>query len=178
MAKLIVLDRDGVINEDSPNYIRSPAEWTPLPGSLEALAQLNNLGYTVVVATNQSGVGRGYFSLETLEEIHAKMMHLVRDAGGDLAAIFCCTHVPEDGCGCRKPQPGLLLRAAKQFKVSPGELTMVGDSFRDILAARNCGAQAIFLRSSDKGRDLFLAEEMGVPVCDNLLAAVTYLSMD
>ena len=105
----IVLDRDGVINEDSDEYIKSPDEWHPIAGSMQAIARLNHAGYRVVIATNQSGVGRGLYSIETLGEIHSKMCQKLQEAGGSVEAIFYCPHIPEDDCDCRKPKPGLFL---------------------------------------------------------------------
>jgi D-glycero-D-manno-heptose 1,7-bisphosphate phosphatase len=175
MIKLIALDRDGVINEDSPNYIRSPEEWIPIPSSLEAIVQLTAGGYPVVVVTNQSGVGRKYFSLDTLEAIHEKMLRAVRAAGGEIAYIFYCPHTPEDDCDCRKPKPGLLLQAAASFNILPSDILMIGDAFRDILAAKNCGAQAIFLNNSGKTEDLALATAAAVPICSSLHEAVLLL---
>ena len=126
--KLVILDRDGVINHDSDDYIKSPEEWVPIPGSLEAIARLHREGYKVIVATNQSGVGRGLFDMDTLGRIHARMLEAVRAKGGEIDAIFFCPHTPEDNCGCRKPQPGLAL-----FRVKPmtGE-TIVGEDRPDI----------------------------------------------
>ncbi len=132
--KLVILDRDGVINHDSESYIRSADEWQPIDGSLNAIAQLNQAGYRVVVATNQSGVGRGLFSMATLNQIHAKM-HLEAEAvGARIDAIFCCTHAPEDGCACRKPKPGLLEMIVKRFGIDPTAAPVVGDARRDLEA--------------------------------------------
>ena len=116
--KLVILDRDGVINQDSASYIKSPDEWKPIPGSLEATALLNQAGYRVLVATNQSGVGRGLFDMDTLGRIHVKMLEAVRAKGGEIDAIFFCPHKPEDNSGCRKPQPGLFQEIAERLKVS------------------------------------------------------------
>jgi D-glycero-D-manno-heptose 1,7-bisphosphate phosphatase len=131
-VSLVILDRDGVINHDSDDYIKSPDEWQPLPGSLEAIARLCRADYTVVVATNQAGVGRGLFSLEMLTRIHRKMASSIRDKGGRLDSIFFCPHSPADQCGCRKPKPGMLLEISDrlsiglsgvQEKLSQGELS-------------------------------------------------------
>lgn len=175
MIKLIVLDRDGVINEDSPNYVRSPEEWHAIPGSLEAIAKLNNHGYKVVVATNQSGVGRGYYSLETLDEIHNKMLKELQNAGGKIDHIFFCPHTPEDNCECRKPKPGLLLQAANKFDVDPSEMVMIGDSTRDILSAKNCGAKSIFVKTGYKKEDLIEAEKNKIPAFASLAEAADYI---
>ena len=115
--EFIILDRDGVINEDSDAYIKSPDEWHPIPNSLEAIAQLNAHGYPVVVATNQSGVGRGYYSEQTLDLIHDKFRKALAAVGGHVDGIFVCPHHPDDGCSCRKPKPGLFLKIGQEFGV-------------------------------------------------------------
>ena len=126
MNKLVILDRDGVINHDSDDYIKSPEEWVPIPGSLEAIARLHREGYKVIVATNQSGVGRGLFDMDTLGRIHARMLEAVRAKGGEIDAIFFCPHKPEDNCGCRKPQPGLFQEIAERLKVNLNGVYAVG----------------------------------------------------
>lgn len=138
--KLVILDRDGVINEDSEHYIKSPSEWRPLPGSIEATARLTAAGFTLVVATNQSGVGRGLFSAADLEAMHRKMHDLVKEAGGVIDGIFYCPHTPADGCRCRKPAPGLLDAIARHYGVELTSVPVVGDSLRDLEAAvsRQC----------------------------------------
>ncbi|MGD9592925.1 MAG: D-glycero-beta-D-manno-heptose 1,7-bisphosphate 7-phosphatase [Candidatus Berkiella sp.] len=133
--KLIILDRDGVINEDSDEYIKSPQEWHPIPGSLEAIALLNQLGYTVSVATNQSGIARGYYSLETLMQIHQKMHNSVNALGGNIDSIFYCPHGPDDNCDCRKPKPGLLHQINSHYGISLENVPVIGDSWRDLQAA-------------------------------------------
>jgi len=148
-ARLVVLDRDGVINRDSPDYIRSPAEWIPLPGALEAIARLGRAGYTVVVASNQSGLGRGLFSRETLEAIHARMNEAIEAAGGRLAGIYYCPHRPEDGCACRKPLPGLLLQIEAAFGCRLTGQPVVGDSERDLRAAQAVNARPILVRTGN-----------------------------
>lgn len=139
-SRLVILDRDGVINEDSDDYIKSPAEWIPIAGAAEAIARLNQAGYQVVVATNQSGVGRGYFTLDTLNAIHDKMGAHIAAAGGELAGIFYCPHAPEDQCDCRKPRPGLIDQISAHFHVSVDGVPLVGDSLRDLECgvARGC----------------------------------------
>jgi D-glycero-D-manno-heptose 1,7-bisphosphate phosphatase len=144
-ARLVLVDRDGVINRDSDEYIKSVAEWHPLPGSLEAIAALTRAGFTVAVVTNQSGVGRGLFSEETLAEIHAEMQQRAVEAGGHIAAIFYCQHLPSDGCDCRKPRPGLLELAAKQFGVPLNDVAYIGDRQSDIDAAINAGARPVLV---------------------------------
>ena len=133
--KLIVLDRDGVINEDSDAYIKSPEEWQPIPGSLEALARLRRAGWTVVVASNQSGLGRGLFDAATLEAIHAKMALAVEAAGGHIDGLYFCPHSPDDHCLCRKPKPGLLRAIAADYHMSLDGVPAIGDSLRDLRPA-------------------------------------------
>ena len=137
--KLIILDRDGVINYDSSQFIKSPAEWKPIPGSLEAIAKLNQAGYRVVVATNQSGVGRGLFEMDTLNAIHDKMHKAVNAAGGRIDAIFYCPHAADSQCDCRKPNPGMFKRIAECFNVNLTGVPVVGDSLRDLLAGIELG---------------------------------------
>jgi D-glycero-D-manno-heptose 1,7-bisphosphate phosphatase len=135
MTKLIILDRDGVINYDSDAFIKSPDEWLPLPGSLEAIARLNQAGYRVVVATNQSGVGRGLFDMATLNAIHQKMHASAQQLGADIDAVFFCPHTQDDNCDCRKPKSGMMLEIARRFDINLrlGVVT-VGDSLRDLQA--------------------------------------------
>lgn len=137
--KLIILDRDGVINHDSPDFIKSPAEWTPIPGSLEAIARLNQAGYRVVVATNQSGIARELFDIATLNAIHAKMHAAAQLVGADIDAIFFCPHAAIDGCDCRKPKNGMFEEIGKRFKMNLKGVPTVGDSLRDLQAGYNSG---------------------------------------
>ena len=143
--KLVILDRDGVINHDSASYIKSPAEWKPIPGSLEAIALLNQAGYRVLVATNQSGVGRGLFDMATLNAIHDKMHRALGLAGGRIDGIFYCPHAQDAGCNCRKPKPGLLEEIGRRFGVSLEGVPFIGDSLRDIEAALAVGAQPVLV---------------------------------
>lgn len=137
--KLAILDRDGVINRDSSAFIKSPDEWVALPGSLEAIARLSRAGWRVVIASNQSGVARGLFSMDTLNAIHAKMRREIAAAGGTIDAIFVCPHGPDDGCPCRKPKPGMLLDIARRYDIDLKNVPAVGDSLRDLLAADQAG---------------------------------------
>ena len=145
MSKLIVLDRDGVINEDRDDYIKTPDEWVAVPGALEAIARLTKAGYEIAVATNQSGVGRGLYTLDTMHAIHNKMLDQVTAAGGRIAAIFFCPHTPEAHCDCRKPKPGMLEDIAHRFNVDLTDVPCVGDSLRDLQAAESVGAQPILV---------------------------------
>jgi D-glycero-D-manno-heptose 1,7-bisphosphate phosphatase len=143
--KLVILDRDGVINYDSDAYIRSPEEWRPIPGSLEAIARLTQSGWHVVVATNQSGIGRGLFEMATLNAIHDRMHRAVAQAGGRIDAVFFCPHAPEAGCGCRKPRPGMLEEIGRRFNVPLAGVPCIGDSRRDLEACVAAGAQPVLV---------------------------------
>ncbi|MCC7006779.1 MAG: D-glycero-beta-D-manno-heptose 1,7-bisphosphate 7-phosphatase [Ottowia sp.] len=134
-GKLIILDRDGVINHDADNFIKSPDEWLPIPGSLEAMAQLYQAGYRIVIATNQSGIGRKLFNMTALNAIHAKMHRALADLGGHIDAIFFCPHTEHDACLCRKPKPGLLEQISTRLNINITDVPVVGDSLRDLQAA-------------------------------------------
>ncbi len=138
--KIVILDRDGVINFDSAHFIKSPAEWRPIPGSLEAIAKLNQAGYRVVVATNQSGVGRGLFDMDTLNAIHEKMHKAAAAVGARIDAVFFCPHAADSSCDCRKPKPGMFERIAACYNVDLVGVPAVGDSLRDLQAADTAGA--------------------------------------
>ena len=144
--KLVILDRDGVINRDSPDYIKSPDEWQPYPGSLEAISRLHRNHYRVIVATNQSGISRNLFDLSMLHRIHQKMSAMVNEKGGQIDAVFFCPHRPEDLCSCRKPQPGLLLEASSRLGVSLAGVPFVGDKASDLAAARAVNALPILIQ--------------------------------
>ena len=143
--KLVILDRDGVINHDSASYIKSPDEWKPIAGSLEAIALLNQAGYRVLVATNQSGIGRGLFDMATLNAIHDKMHRALGLVGGHVDGIFYCPHANDAGCTCRKPHPGLLDEISKRFGVSLEGVPFIGDSLRDLQAGAAVGAQPVLV---------------------------------
>ncbi len=143
--KLVILDRDGVINHDSASYIKSPDEWKPIAGSLEAIALLNQAGYRVLIATNQSGVGRGLFDMATLNAIHDKMHRALGLVGGHVDGIFYCPHASDAGCACRKPRPGLLDEISKRFGVSLEGVPFIGDSLRDLQAGAAVGAQPVLV---------------------------------
>ena len=145
--KLIILDRDGVINFGSDQYIKSPDEWRPIPGSLEAIARLTREGWRVVVATNQSGLARGLFEMATLNAIHAKMHKAVAQAGGRIEAVFYCPHAAESECDCRKPKPGLFNEIATRYGRELAGVPAVGDSLRDLLAAAAVGARPVLVRT-------------------------------
>jgi D-glycero-D-manno-heptose 1,7-bisphosphate phosphatase len=149
--KLVILDRDGTINQDSDQYIKSPVEWKPIPGSLEAIARLTQAGWRVVVATNQSGIARGLFDMSTLNAIHAELHRAVNLAGGRIDAIFFCPHAAGSNCECRKPKPGLLREIAARMDVGLAGVPMVGDSLRDLEAAAAVGARP-YLVLTGKGK--------------------------
>ncbi|PCJ35726.1 MAG: D-glycero-beta-D-manno-heptose-1,7-bisphosphate 7-phosphatase [Cellvibrionales bacterium] len=158
--KLIILDRDGVINQDSDNYIKSADEWQPLPGSIEAIARLCRAGYSVAIATNQSGLGRGLFDLDALEAIHDKMRGLVESAGGHIAGIYYCPHLPTAGCSCRKPAPGLLDAIALDFATSLAGKVFIGDSLKDLQAGAERQCRPILVRTGKGiGSEKQLADE-------------------
>lgn len=174
--KLIILDRDGVINEDSDEYIKSPEEWQPIPGSLEAIARLNRAGYRVVIASNQSGLARGLFDMDTLLRIHEKLQRSLVVFGGAVDAIFFCPHGPDDHCPCRKPKPGLLLDIAARLQTDLTAVPAIGDALRDVQAARAVGARPILVRTG-KGAETEARGEglAGVAVYDDLATAVNVL---
>ncbi len=145
--KLVILDRDGVINHDSPQYIKSPEEWRPIEGSLEAIASLHQRGYTICVATNQAGIGRGLYSQQDLERIHRKMMQSVADSGGKISGVFYCPHHPDDGCPCRKPRPGLIHQVADHLQTPVEGVPLVGDRLTDIQAAVAAGCKPILVET-------------------------------
>lgn len=150
----IILDRDGVINEDSDAYIKSLAEWRPLPGSIDALARLSRAGHHLAVATNQSGLGRGLFGQDALDAMHAELNALVQAAGGRLEGIFYCPHTPEDGCDCRKPLPGLLDAIGSELGWPLQNSLMVGDSLRDLEAGLARGCRPVLVRTGKGERTL------------------------
>jgi D-glycero-D-manno-heptose 1,7-bisphosphate phosphatase len=145
-VKLVLIDRDGVVNVDSPEYIKSAEEWHPIPGSLEAIARLQNsrlpFAVTVAICTNQAGIGRGLFDEDALADIHQRLIRKLEQAGGKAIDIFYCPHHPDDGCGCRKPAPGLLQAAIKSVGVTPRDAVYVGDSQKDLDAAERVGCRS------------------------------------
>ena len=143
--KLVILDRDGTINHDSEDFIKSPNEWRPIEGSLEAIARLAQAGYRIVVATNQSGIARGFFDTATLVAIHDTLQRAAMQAGGRIDAFFFCPHAADSACACRKPQPGMLLEVARRFNVSLEDVFMVGDSRKDLEAAAAAGARPVLV---------------------------------
>ncbi len=177
--KLVILDRDGTINEDSLDYIKSEAEWKPLPGALEAIAKLNHAGWHVVVASNQSGLGRGLFDVAALNAMHAKMHKLLATAGGRVEAIFYCPHAPDQACRCRKPQPGLFEQIGERYGIDLKGVPTVGDSARDIIAGAAVGCEPHLVLTGKgealRGQPLPDNFPAGTRVHENLLAFADYL---
>ncbi|MBV8049188.1 MAG: D-glycero-beta-D-manno-heptose 1,7-bisphosphate 7-phosphatase [Paludibacterium sp.] len=174
--KLVILDRDGVINQDRDDFVKSPAEWVPLPDSLEAIANLTQDGWRVVVATNQSGIGRGLFDMHALNGMHEKMHRLVGQAGGRIDAVVFCPHTRNDQCRCRKPEPGMVLEIAERFHVRPETLPMIGDSLRDLQAIDAVGGLPILVKTG-KGQKTLAGGDLPerTRVFDNLYDAAEYL---
>lgn len=178
--KLIILDRDGVINYNRENYVKNPDEWIPIPGSLSAIVRLNRAGYHVVIATNQSGVDRGYYSLDMLNAIHEKMQCELAKAGAHclIVSVYFCPHVPEANCTCRKPKPGLLHLIAKDFPKLFMGTTLVGDSLRDIQAAKAAGCRAVLVKTARGEKTITNNEWLeGVPIFENLSDYVSHLTV-
>ena len=170
--QLVILDRDGVVNHDSAEFIKSPDEWVPIHGSLESISRLTKAGYHVIIATNQSGIARGLLDIDTLNRIHNKMLEQLGDLGGAIDAIFFCPHGPGDDCRCRKPRTGLLEEIAARLGIKLVDVPMVGDSLRDLQAARSVGGRAVLVRTG-KG-EITLADPDplldGLEVYDDLAA--------
>ena len=156
-VKLIILDRDGTINEDHDDYVKSPDEWVPIPGALEAIARLNHAGWHTVIATNQSGLGRGTFDMATLNAMHTKMNQMLAKQGGRIDAVFFCPHAPEEICTCRKPLPGLFEQIGERFGVSLRDVPVVGDTIRDLQAGAAVGCRPHLVRTG-KGAHLDAAQ--------------------
>jgi D-glycero-D-manno-heptose 1,7-bisphosphate phosphatase len=175
--KLVILDRDGTINQDSDSFIKSPGEWRAIEGSVEAIARLTQSGYRAVVATNQSGIARGLFDTATLIAIHEALARAVAQAGGRIDAFFFCPHAADSACECRKPKPGMLLEVARRFNVSLANTYMVGDAHRDVEAAAAAGARPVLVLT---GRGRRTLDEGGLPagtaVFEDLAAFAAHLA--
>lgn len=169
--KLFILDRDGVINFDSADYIKSEEEWQPIHGSLEAISLLNDADKIVTVATNQSGIARGLFSEDTLDAMHRKMVAMAKEVGGHIDLIVDCQHGPDDNCTCRKPRPGMVLGLCQHFAIELEDAVLVGDSLRDLQAATAAGIDSVLVKTG-KGEKTLADNEITQPVFDNLLAVV------
>ena len=174
--RYILLDRDGVINHDSDAFIKSPDEWLPIDGSLEAIALLNAHGYQVIVVTNQSGVARGLLDEAMLEKIHAKMRRLVNEKGGDIAAIYYCPHGADSDCECRKPKAGLLKAFAADFHADLTTIAVIGDSLRDLQAAEAVGAQPILVKIGKGAQTLLNNPQLNIPIFENLYDAAKHIT--
>ncbi|HEY4541307.1 MAG TPA: D-glycero-beta-D-manno-heptose 1,7-bisphosphate 7-phosphatase [Noviherbaspirillum sp.] len=174
--KLIILDRDGVINCDSDRGIRSPEEWEPLPGALQAIARLKQAGYRVIVSTNQSGIARGLLDMNALNAIHQKMISAAREVGGEIDAVFFCPHAADDNCDCRKPKPGMLQEIARRFEVSLKGVPAIGDSLRDLQSAFivGCTPHLVLTGKGEKTRTTG-GLPPGTVIHADLGAAVDYL---
>ena len=175
--KLVILDRDGVINHDSDQYIKSPDEWQPIPGSLEAIARFTQAGYQVVVATNQSGLGQGLFDMAALNAIHNKMHKAVNQLGGRIDAVFFCPHAQDAGCACRKPLPGMLLEIAERYNLALAGVPAIGDSLRDLQAASAAGARPVLVLTG-KGKQTLKSGGLpaGTEIHPDLAAAAIALA--
>jgi len=172
--KLIILDRDGVINQDSDDFIKSPDEFIPLPGSLNAIAQLNKAGYTVAVATNQSGIARGYYSIDTLKKMHGKLANLLAKQGGHIDYITYCPHGPDENCTCRKPKPGMYLTIAQHFNTELTNVPVVGDSLRDLQAALAVDATPYLVKTGKGQKTLKKIQNLNnISIYDNLATFVS-----
>jgi D-glycero-D-manno-heptose 1,7-bisphosphate phosphatase len=168
--KLVILDRDGTINSDSEDFVKSPDEWHPLPGALEAIARLNHAGWHVVIASNQSGLGRGLFDVAALNAIHAKMHKMLAAVGGRIDAVFYCPHGPEESCVCRKPLPGLFEQISLRFGVLLKDVPTCGDSVRDVLAGAQAGCQPHLVLSGKSAAFAGKAPPVGLPAGTRLHA--------
>ncbi len=177
--KLVILDRDGTINEDSAEYVKSPSEWQPLPGALEAIARLNHAGWHVVVASNQSGLGRGLFDVASLNAMHAKMHTMLAAVGGRVDAIFYCPHAPDDHCRCRKPEPGLFEQIGERYGIDLQDVPAVGDTPRDLVAAVTVGCEPHLVLTGKalayRGRELPSGYPQDTVVHQDLAAFAEYL---
>ncbi len=177
---LVILDRDGVINRDSDEFVKSADEWVPLPGSIETIASLSSAGYTIAVASNQSGLARGLFDEDAMAAMHDKLRNLVAAAGGRVDHIVVCPHSSDDNCNCRKPKPGMYLQIAAHFGVSLQGVPVIGDSLRDLEAATATGAQPMLVRTGNgTTTEELLTDELAlVPVFDDLAAAALHILSD
>jgi D-glycero-D-manno-heptose 1,7-bisphosphate phosphatase len=174
-VKLLILDRDGVINYDSDAYIKTLEEWLPLPGAVEAIAQLSKAGWTVAVATNQSGLARGYYSAAVLASMHARLRELVAEQGGELGLVVHCPHGPNDGCDCRKPKPGMLKTIAAHYDTNLADVWFVGDSRGDLEAALAVDCQPVLVKTGKGEKTLGTELPQGTLIFDDLAAVAAQL---
>ncbi len=174
-VEYVLLDRDGVVNQDSDDFIKSPQEWQPIPRSIEAISLLNQHGYKIIIITNQSGLQRGLFDLDTLRQIHAKMCRLVEKQGGKIEAIYFCPHGPDDDCCCRKPKPGLLQKFSKDYNTKLDNIFFIGDSLKDIQAGKSVGAEMLLVKTGKGCRTLQDNPGLNVPVFEDLYDAAKFI---
>ena len=175
MLKLLILDRDGVINYDSDAYIKSVEEWIPLPGAIEAIAQLSKADWTVAVATNQSGIARGYYDLATLDAMHARLRAFGAEQGGELGLVVYCPHGPDEGCACRKPKPGMLHTIAEHYGADLTECWFVGDSLSDLQAAKAVDSQPVLVKTGKGEKTQAKNLPVGTLIFDDLAAVAAEL---
>ena len=182
LPKAVLLDRDGVINFDSPDYILSPEQWRPIPGSLEAIGRLTAAGIAVAICSNQSALGRGMMDQKTFQAIHAKMILAIEEKGGEVGHVAYCPHAPDEGCGCRKPNPGLLDESMTVLGVSASDSLMIGDNIKDVQAAHAAGVAAMLVQSGYSDADKILEKSRtlipDVKAFPDLAAAVDVLLRD
>lgn len=174
----VLLDRDGVINQDSDQFIKSPEEWIPIPGSLEAIALFNEHGYKIAVISNQSGIARGLFNLATLDKIHQKMQRMVVAQGGLIDAIYFCPHGPDSDCECRKPKPGLLMQFSREKQIKLDNTPFIADTLRDIQAGHAAGARPMLVKTGKGRKTLAENPAINVPVFENLYDAAKFIISD
>jgi len=171
----VLLDRDGVINHDAGNFIKSPDEWIPIDKSLEAIALFNKHGYQVIVITNQSGIGRGLYSDATLTEIHIKMMRMAAIMGGKISHIYYCPHLPGAGCLCRKPKPGMLEQFSQDADTTLDDIYFIGDSLRDIEAGISAGAKPLLVKTGNGTKTFTANPDLNTPIFENLYDAAEFI---
>lgn len=181
ILRLVIMGRDGILNVYREDHVKSPDEWEPVPGALEAVARLNHAGWHAVVATNQSGIGRGMIDMASVNAVHLHMMQRLREAGGRLDAVFFCPHTPEENCDCRKPKPGLMRQIALRYGIDLRTVPMVCDTLRDLLAARAAGCEPHLVMSGraanldDTQLTEIITQVPGTEVHENLSGFVDFL---
>ena len=173
--KYVLVDRDGVINHDSDDYIKSPEEWIPIEGSLEAIALLNKNGFKVAVVSNQSGIARGYYSLETLNTMHDKMQRLLAEKGGHIEMIYFCPHSPNANCNCRKPKAGLLKKFSQEKNYPLQDIFFIGDSLSDIQAAQAVSAKPLLVKTGKGLKTISKNPTLNIPIFENLYDAAKFI---
>jgi D-glycero-D-manno-heptose 1,7-bisphosphate phosphatase len=175
IPRLVILGRDGILNVYREDHVKSPDEWEPIPGALEAVARLNHAGWHTVIATNQSGIGRGMIDMASINAVHQRMMQCLAEVGGRLDAVFFCPHTPEDNCECRKPKPGLMKQIAQRYGIEPRTVPMVADTLRDLHAARAAGCEPHLVRT---GRAAGLSDAQVVEMVQQVPATEVHDSLN